>query len=129
MSKEILKKAVELAGGQVHLARGIQEKIPGSKIGQVHVWGWLNSVKMEVPPAEAVIAIAETVGWQITPHELRPDVYPNPLDGMSPAHQLKYLQQLARKQADESDDCGRRVVEVRRSDEDRRSPESEKEAA
>ena len=82
MSKETLQKAVDLAGGQVHLARGIKERLPDTKIGQVHVWGWLNSVKMEVPPAEAVIAIADTVGWRITPHELREDIYPNVADGM-----------------------------------------------
>ena len=82
MSKETLLKAVALAGGQVHLARGIQSRIPGSKIGQVHVWGWLNAVKMEVPPAETVIAICETVNWQITPNVLRPDIYPNATDGL-----------------------------------------------
>jgi len=82
MSKETLKKAVDLAGGQVHLARGIQARMPGTKIGQVHVWGWLNSVKMEVPPAEAVISICQSVDWKVTPHELRPDVYPNPDDGL-----------------------------------------------
>jgi len=88
MSKEILKKAVDLAGGQVHLARGIQANIPGTKIGQVHIWGWLNAVKMEVPPPEAVLAIAATVDWQVTPHELRPDIYPNPSDGL-PVEQQK----------------------------------------
>lgn len=82
MSRESLQRAVDLAGGQAPLARGIQKRLPGSKIGQVHVWGWLNSVKMEVPPAEVVIAIAETVGWRITPHELRSDIYPSPLDGL-----------------------------------------------
>lgn len=64
------------------MARGIRSRIAGSKIGQVHVWGWLNSVKMEVPPAEVVIAICETCDWKITPHQLRPDVYPNPSDGL-----------------------------------------------
>ena len=80
MSRQTLQKAVELAGGQAPLARGIRSRLPESKVGQVHVWGWLNSVKAEVPPAEVVIPIAETVGWQVTPHELRPDIYPNPTD-------------------------------------------------
>lgn len=82
MSKDSLLKAVDLAGGQAPLARGIRERLPGSKVGQVHIWGWLNSVKMEVPPAEVVIAICGTVGWKITPHELRKDIYPNPADGL-----------------------------------------------
>lgn len=76
-----------MAGGQAHLARRIRERIPGSKVGQVHVWGWLNSVKIEVPPADVVIPIAESLGWQITPHQLRPDLYPNPTDAMPPERQ------------------------------------------
>lgn len=82
MSKETLQKAVDLAGGQAHLARGIRDRIVGSKIGQVHVWGWLNSVKFEVPPAEVVLAIADFLEYRVTPHDLRPDLYPNPSDAM-----------------------------------------------
>lgn len=82
MSKETLLEAVKLAGGQTLLARGIRERLPGSKVGQVHVWGWLNSVKFEVPPAEVVIAIADFLEYQITPHQLRPDLYPNPGDAL-----------------------------------------------
>ncbi len=82
MSKESLKQAVELAGGQAHLARGIRERIRGSKVGQVHVWGWLNSVKIEVPPADVVLAIADFLDYRMTPHMLRPDLYPNPGDAM-----------------------------------------------
>lgn len=84
MSKESLLEAVNLAGGQTQLAAGIRERIPGSKVGQVHVWGWLNSVKIEVPPAEVVIAIADFLEYQITPHQLRPDLYPNPGDALPP---------------------------------------------
>lgn len=82
MSKESLQKAVDLAGGQAHLARGIREHLTGSKVGQVHVWGWLNTVKIEVPPAEVVLPIVKYLDYQITPHQLRPDLYPNPGDGL-----------------------------------------------
>lgn len=89
MSKDILKKAVELAGGQAHLARGIRERIPGSKICQTHVYGWLNIVKIEVPPPDVVLAIADFLEYRITPHQLRPDIYPNPDDAMpSPQQRL-----------------------------------------
>lgn len=71
-----------MAGGQAKLARGIRERVPGSKVGQVHVWGWLNSVKFEVPPPEVVIAISEFLDYRMTPHELRPDLYPNPTDAL-----------------------------------------------
>lgn len=67
------------------MARGIRARIPGSKISQVHVWGWLNSVQKAVPPAETVIPICETVGWRMTPHDLRPDLYPNDGDGIPPS--------------------------------------------
>lgn len=82
MSKQSLLKAVELAGSQVNLARGIRERIPDSKIGQVHVWGWLNQVKIEVPPADVVIPIAAFLDYRLTPHDLRPDLYPNPSDAL-----------------------------------------------
>jgi hypothetical protein len=85
MSKESLQLAVDLAGGQAHLARGIRERIPGSKVGQVHVWGWLNSVKIEVPPADVVLAIADFLEYRMTPHMLRPDLYPNPSDALPQA--------------------------------------------
>lgn len=39
----------------------------------------------DIVPAERVLAVAAATGWQVTPHELRPDIYPNPCDGL-PAH-------------------------------------------
>lgn len=36
-------------------------------------------------PAERVIPIAVATKWKVTPHELRPDLYPNPHDGL-PEH-------------------------------------------
>lgn len=56
--------------------------MPGSKIGQVHVWGWLNTVKIEVPPADVVLAISDFLEYRMTPHDLRPDLYPNPGDAL-----------------------------------------------
>lgn len=89
MCKTTLQQAVRLAGGQAHLARGIRSRIPGSRIGQVTVWGWLNGAKSEVPPAETVIPICETIAWRMTPHELRPDLYPNACDGLPPNQIIK----------------------------------------
>lgn len=85
MSKQSLNEAVKLAGGQVALANGIKARFPASKVSQAHVWKWLNRANCEVPPAEYVIAIAETINWQLRPHDLRPDIYPNPDDGL-PTH-------------------------------------------
>ena len=32
--------------------------------------------------AERVLKVAEATGWKVTPHEMRPDLYPHPEDGM-----------------------------------------------
>lgn len=82
MSKESISKAVGLIGTQSKLADAIKARHPESKVAQAHVWQWINVSKEPVPPAEYVIAIAQAVDFRITPHELRPDIYPHPLDGM-----------------------------------------------
>lgn len=41
--------------------------------------------KWKVVPAERVLAVAEASEWQVTPHQLRPDLYPHPDDGL-PEH-------------------------------------------
>lgn len=85
---ESLQQAVDLAGGQAQLARGIRERVPGSKISQPHVYKWLNSPNPDqMPPAEVVLAMADFLEYRMTPHELRADLYPNPSDGM-PANRL-----------------------------------------
>lgn len=33
-------------------------------------------------PAERVLKICEATGWRVVPHQLRPDLYPNPTDAM-----------------------------------------------
>lgn len=53
-------------------------------VKQAHVWNWLNKTKFGTP-AERVIPVACATNWQITPHELRPDIYPHPQDGL-PEH-------------------------------------------
>lgn len=75
-------QAVKIAGGQSHLARAIRRRLPNSRVSQVHIWDWLNNVKMEVPPADFVLPIAEAIDYRMTPHQLRPDLYPNPTDAL-----------------------------------------------
>lgn len=82
MCKETLSKAVKKVGGQVALAEAIRSRKPGSRVEQGHVWKWLNICKSPVPPAEYVIPISEATGWELTPHALRPDLYPNPTDAL-----------------------------------------------
>ena len=82
MSKKSLSEAVKKAGGQVALAAAIRLFMPTANVQQGHVWKWLNGLKGETPPAEYVLPIAAATGWEITPHQLRPDIYPNILDGL-----------------------------------------------
>lgn len=71
-----LRKAVALAGSQAELARRI-----GGKVKQQHVHLWL---RIGVP-ATAILSVARAVDFEVTPHEINPDVYPNPDDGLPAA--------------------------------------------
>jgi hypothetical protein len=95
MSLESLKKAVALADGQVALAIGIRACLPSSKVSQAHIWKWLNRAICEVPPCEYVIPICKALDWQITPNELRADLYPHPHDGLPADDPRRALQAAA----------------------------------
>ena len=64
-----LQKAIEAAGGGTALAAGL-----GIHKSAVTHW--------EQVPADRVLAVVELCGWVVTPHQLRPDIYPNPTDGL-----------------------------------------------
>lgn len=40
--------------------------------------------KWPVVPAEHVLAVCAEFAWVVTPHDLRPDIYPHPDDGLPP---------------------------------------------
>lgn len=77
MEQSFLKKAVELAGGQVKLASGIRDwhfkNGRNVKVRQQHVWKWLNDAKTPMPPAEHCRAIEDITG--ISRYDLRPDIF------------------------------------------------------
>lgn len=41
-----------------------------------------NWVINDQVPSERVLQLCELGGWVVTPNQLRPDIYPNPNDGM-----------------------------------------------
>ncbi|WP_337234902.1 transcriptional regulator [Proteus terrae] len=43
------------------------------------VFNWIKNNKV---PAERVIQLCELGGWVVSPHQLRPDLYPNQTDGL-----------------------------------------------
>lgn len=83
--------AAELEGqdkrskGQSALARRV-----GGSVGQGHVWKWIRAG--QVPP-EQVLPVVRAVDGRVTPHELRPDIYPDPdwmpEDLQAPAEQVE----------------------------------------
>ena len=75
--KQSLEKAIAIIGGQVATAKALE-------VSQPTIWKWLNSTK-EGLSAEYVRPLCQAVEWQVTPHELRPDLYPHPHDGL-PEH-------------------------------------------
>ena len=68
-----LGKAIKAAGS----ARALACKLGVSPMS-ISYWQHRSSGMV---PAERVIRVFEVTG--VTPHELRPDLYPNPTDGMA----------------------------------------------
>lgn len=75
--KNITDKAVRTIGRVSAVARLFNFKTSQS------VANWIERNRV---PGERVIKLCELGGWVATPHELRPDLYPDPTDGL-PANQ------------------------------------------
>lgn len=67
-----LEKAIELAETQARLARLMN-------VNPQAIQGWRKTG--QIPP-DRVLDIARAVAFQVTPHQLRPDLYPHPEDGL-----------------------------------------------
>jgi DNA-binding transcriptional regulator YdaS (Cro superfamily) len=67
-----LKRAIEIAGSAKALAKKLN-------VTQMTISYWIHRSHGIVPP-QRVIPIYKVTG--VTPHELRPDLYPNPKDGL-----------------------------------------------
>ncbi|WP_406706677.1 transcriptional regulator [Sodalis sp.] len=74
-----LKSKVQSKFSQAELGRRIG--LPQQVISR-----WVNG-RQQVP-AERIIPLCALLDWDITPHELRPDLHPNPTDGLPPDHQI-----------------------------------------
>lgn len=53
----------------------------GKKSQTVSAWFRNGVAKGEV------INVCQALGWVVTPHQLRPDIYPNPQDALPPEQQ------------------------------------------
>jgi DNA-binding transcriptional regulator YdaS (Cro superfamily) len=65
-----LQIAITLAGGPVQMATDLG-------LHKTAVYKWSDQC-----PADRVLGVSELTGWQVTPHQLRPDLYPNKMDGI-----------------------------------------------
>ena len=66
-----MKEAISLVGGVKKLARGL---------GVSHQA--VRKFESSRVPAERVIDVAILTGWRVTPHQIRPDLYPLPSDAL-----------------------------------------------
>lgn len=65
-----LERAIATVGTQAALARTLGVK-------PQHVWNWLN--RDEKVPAEQVLAIEKATEGKVTRHDLRPDIFGQPV--------------------------------------------------
>ncbi|MBZ0105420.1 MAG: helix-turn-helix domain-containing protein [Sulfuricella denitrificans] len=70
-----INEIANLAGGVVALSTSL-----GLSRGAVSQW--------KIVPVDKVIRVCELTGWQVTPHQLRPDIYPNATDGLPADNQV-----------------------------------------
>jgi len=64
-----IKEIAEDAGGVVALSTAL-----GLSRGAVSQW--------QVVPSDRVLAVCAATAWKVTPHQVRPDLYPNPNDAL-----------------------------------------------
>lgn len=81
---DTLQHAIDLRGGLSRFADAL-----GTTMQRVGNWRSRGRV-----PADVVLRVAAATDWQVTPHDLRPDIYPNPDDGLPPE-----LRQAAKDEA------------------------------
>lgn len=76
--KNITDKAVRVIGSVSAVSR-----LFGFKSSQ-SVANWIERNRV---PSERVLKLCELGGWSVTPHDLRPDIYPDPSHGLPSAYQ------------------------------------------
>lgn len=71
----VFQTACDAAGGKGRLAAALGVTPPS-------VHQWYDGTRPL--PADRVLAVSRATDWAVTPHQLRPDIYPNPTDGLPP---------------------------------------------
>lgn len=68
--------AIHIAGSQSELARRL-----GISLQRLSNW------RSRGIPVDQVLRVAQAVEFKVTPHQLNPELYPNPTDGVPPDQQ------------------------------------------
>lgn len=71
-----LEQACQIMTTAVNLARAVG-------VSPQALQQWVNRDHV---PATQVLKVSAAVGYQVTPHQLRPDLYPYPDDALPPAY-------------------------------------------
>ena len=72
--KNITEKAVKAIGNVSYVARMFNFKSSQSVA---------NCINRNCVPSDRVIPLCRMGGWVVTPHELRPDLHPTPISGLT----------------------------------------------
>ena len=80
--KNVTAKAVKAIGSISEVSRRFEFQ----SVQSVANWIAKNRV-----PSERVIQLCQSGGWVVTPHQLRPDIYPNKNDGIPSANNNSQL--------------------------------------
>lgn len=80
--KNVTAKAVRAVGSISEVSRRFEFQ----SVQSVANWIAKNRV-----PSERVIQLCQWGGWAVTPHQLRPDIYPNQNDGLPVAKNITQL--------------------------------------
>ncbi|KQT37699.1 YdaS family helix-turn-helix protein [Methylophilus sp. Leaf414] len=79
--KTPLEQVIDICGSQTALADRVTELDASKKITQSTVGAWINRFNHRVGDGY-VLVVSQAGDWIVTPHELRPDLYPHPEDGL-----------------------------------------------
>ncbi|PPD12149.1 hypothetical protein [Methylophilus sp.] len=78
---DALLKIIDLFGGnRSALARRLAEVSGNPKLSATHINNWIERDKNI--PTDYVIPIAQVSEWKFTPHQIKPNKYPHPQDGL-----------------------------------------------
>jgi DNA-binding transcriptional regulator YdaS (Cro superfamily) len=78
---EFLIKILTMYGeNKTRLVNALTALRPETKVTTSHIYNWIE--RDQKVPADWVLALSECAEWKITPHQLRPDLYPHKDDGL-----------------------------------------------